>query len=140
MFNFSFCCICCSWLYCLCVSCSSVIYCYVFVLCLCVICVTSLLYCCTTATGLKPNCSLTHTHTYMFLVMVRNSHNHWIFGLCLSSGILRDTKYFSGNGSVCHWTSESELVPYNCMLDKFVGYVCLCLASGLKTTVSTDMV
>jgi hypothetical protein len=64
MFNFSFCCICCSWLYCLCVSCSNVIYCCVFVLCLCVICVTCLLYCCTTATGLKPNCILTNIYIY----------------------------------------------------------------------------
>jgi hypothetical protein len=34
MFNFSFCCICCSWLYCLCVSCSSVFI-VVFLYCVC---------------------------------------------------------------------------------------------------------
>jgi hypothetical protein len=62
MFNFSFCCVCCSLLYCLCVTCSSVIYCFVFVLCLCVICVTCLLYFCTTAAGLKTNCRLTNIH------------------------------------------------------------------------------
>jgi hypothetical protein len=77
MCNFSFCC---SWLYCLCVRCSSVIYCcvfvlflcfcIVFVLCLCVMCFTCLLYCCTTATGLKPNCSLTHTHTYIYIYII----------------------------------------------------------------------
>jgi hypothetical protein len=72
----SFCCICYSSLYCLCVSCSSVIYCFcivllclciVSVLCLCVMFVTCLLYCCTTATGLKPNCILTHTHIYIVM-------------------------------------------------------------------------
>jgi hypothetical protein len=41
---FSFCCICCSWLYCLCVSCSSVIYCCVCALNMCYWSV--LLYCC----------------------------------------------------------------------------------------------
>jgi hypothetical protein len=34
----------------------------VFVFYLCVMCVTCLLYCCTTATGLKPNCSLTNIY------------------------------------------------------------------------------
>jgi hypothetical protein len=48
--------ICCSCLYCLCVMFS----------CLCVICVTCLLYCCTTATGLKPNCSLTNIYIYIY--------------------------------------------------------------------------
>jgi hypothetical protein len=45
--------------------CSSVIYCCVFLLCLCVMCVTCLLYCYTTATGLKPNCSLTNIYIYI---------------------------------------------------------------------------
>jgi hypothetical protein len=61
----SSCCICCSCMYCVCVRCSSVIYCCVFVLfvlCLCVMCVTCLSYCCTTSTGLKPNCSLTNIY------------------------------------------------------------------------------
>jgi hypothetical protein len=37
-------------------------FCIVFVLCVCVMFVTCLLYCCTTATGLKPNCSLTYIY------------------------------------------------------------------------------
>jgi hypothetical protein len=38
----------------------------VFLYCVfCVICVTCLLYCCTTATGLKPNCSLTNIYIYI---------------------------------------------------------------------------
>jgi hypothetical protein len=31
-------------------------------------CVTCLLYCCTTVTGLKPNCSLTNIYIYLFAV------------------------------------------------------------------------
>jgi hypothetical protein len=37
---------------------------YFVVLCLCVMCVTCLLYCCTTATGLKPSCSLTNIYKH----------------------------------------------------------------------------
>jgi hypothetical protein len=58
-------------LYCLCVSCSSVLYCcvlcIVFVLLMYVICVTCLFCCCTTATGLKPNCSLTYIYIYIYI-------------------------------------------------------------------------
>jgi hypothetical protein len=39
-----------------------VVFCIVFVLCLCVMYVTCLLYCSTTVTGLKPNCSLTNIY------------------------------------------------------------------------------
>jgi hypothetical protein len=42
-----------------------VVFLYCVVLCLCVMCVTCLLYCCTTTTGLKLNCSLTHPYTYI---------------------------------------------------------------------------
>jgi hypothetical protein len=39
---------------------------------LCVICVTCLLYCCTTATGLKPNCSLTYIYIYISVTEPRS--------------------------------------------------------------------
>jgi ABC-type Fe3+ transport system permease subunit len=51
------------WMYCL-------WFCIVFMLCVCVMCVACLLYCCTTATGLKPNCSLANIYlkTFMWLL------------------------------------------------------------------------
>jgi hypothetical protein len=39
----------------------------VFVVCLCVMSVICLLYCCTTAIGLKPNCSLTYIYIYIYI-------------------------------------------------------------------------
>jgi hypothetical protein len=52
---------------------------------LCLICVNCLLYCCTTATGLKPNCSLTNiciqfSFPLRSLVSLTTTH----FSLCLS--------------------------------------------------------
>jgi hypothetical protein len=70
-------------MYCVCVSCSIVIYCcfyIVFVLCLCVMRVASLLYCCTTATGLKPNCSL--TNIYNCNCISRSAFHYVMYLLC----------------------------------------------------------
>jgi hypothetical protein len=42
-----------------------IVFLYCVVLCLCVMCVTCLFYCCTTANGLKLNCSLTNIYIYL---------------------------------------------------------------------------
>jgi hypothetical protein len=76
----------------------------VFVLCLCVMCITCLLYCCNTATGLKPNCSLTNTYIYINELKIEE------FNGIIGNG----TRYLAARNTVPHPTTKPRAPNVNC--------------------------